>query len=180
MNHEPDSRDAEPFPELPTLGARLRWARQRAALTQADLAHQVGKRQQYISTLEQDRIDSPAPAVLAALATVLGVSPAWLMYGVAAPTVDRTGAEAGPPAAPLTAEESRLLQDYRSLAERDRALVRVLLQELRRLPPVSEPQAAPLSEAARRLAQQWEHLSPEGQAAIQAALQAWLPSPPER
>ena len=173
MNRESGLREAEPLPELPTLGTRLRWARQRAALNQAELARQLGKRQQYISTLEQDRIESPARAVLAALAAVLGVSPAWLMYGAAAPTVG--GAGTAPLAAPLTAEESHLLQRYRSLAERDRALVRFLVEELRRLSSVPEPQTAPLSESARRLAQQWEQLSPEGQAAIQAAIQAWLP-----
>ena len=180
MNHEPAPREAGPFPELPTLGARLRWVRQRAALTQTELARQLGKRQQYLSALEQNRIESPAPAILAALAAVLGVSPAWLMYGVAPPTVAYTEAEAGPPAVPLSPEESHLLQDYRALAERDRLLLRVLTQELRRLAPVSERPAALLSESALRLAQQWERLSPDGQAAIQAALQALLPRSPER
>src|SRR5512144_1095568 len=180
MSHEPAPRAAEPFPELPTLGARLRWARQRAALTQVELAHQLGKRQQYISSVEQNRIESPARTVLAALAAVLGVSPAWLMYGVAIPTVDSTRAEAGPPTVPLSAEESQLLQDYRALAERDRLLLGLLTQALRRLAPISEHPAAPLSKSALRLAQQWERLSPEGQTAIQAALQALLLLPPER
>src|SRR5512135_2825273 len=123
------NHQAEHLPDLPTLGTRLRWARQRAALNQTDLARPLGKRQQYISALEQDRIESPARAVLAALATVLGVSPAWLMYGATAPTVDTTAAGVGLPAVSLTAEESQLLQDYRALPERDRTLVRCLVQE---------------------------------------------------
>ena len=59
MSHEPAPREAGPFPELPTLGARLRWARQRAGLNQTELARQLGKRQQYLSALEQNRIESP-------------------------------------------------------------------------------------------------------------------------
>ena len=91
-----------------------------------------------------------------------------------------TKAEAGPPAVPLSPQESQLLQDYRALAERDRIFLRVLTQELRRLAPVSERPAALLSESALRLAQQWKRLSPDGQAAIQAALKALLPLSPER
>ena len=132
---------AEPLPGLPTLGTRLRWARHRAALNQTALARRLGKRQQYISSLEQDRIESPARAVLAVLAEALGISPAWLMYGAAAPTVDSLAAGAGPPAVLLTAEESQFLQDYRALTERDRTLVRGLVQELHRLPPGSNPPA---------------------------------------
>lgn len=160
MSDEPNGRDTETLPELPTLGARLRWARHRAVLKQADLARLLGKGQQYIATLEHDRIMSPSPAVLAALATRLAVSPAWLMYGVATA---------------LTADEHTLLEDYRPLEERDRALVRFLVQELRRVGAVPEPQTVPLSEAALRLAQQWDRLSPDGQATVQAALLSLLP-----
>ena len=180
MTHEPDPQETESLPQLPTLGTRLRWARQRAALNQAELAHQLGKRQQYISSLEQDRIESPARAVLVALAEVLGISPAWLMYGEAAPTANHIGGGAELPATRLTTEESHLLQDYHSLTERDRMLVRFLAQELRRLSPAPEPPASPLSDETIRLAQQWERLSPEGQAAIQATLQALLPPSLER
>src|SRR5512143_2523451 len=109
MSHETDPQETESLPQLPTLGTRLRWARQRAALNQAELAHQLGKRQQYISSIEQDRIESPARTVLAALAEVLGISPAWLMYGAAAPTVDRIASGAGLPFTRLTTEESYLL-----------------------------------------------------------------------
>jgi len=171
MSHESNPQ-AEQLPELPTLGTRLQWARQRAALNQTELARQLGKQQQYISSLEQDRIESPARAVLAALAAVLGVFPAWLMYGAAASTVDSPAAGAGPPTAPLTAEESHLLQDYRSLTERDRTLVRGLVQELHRLPSVSE--------SARRRAPHGEHLPREGQRVIQTALPGRLSLPPER
>jgi len=171
---------AETLPDLPTLGTRLHWARHRAALNQTDLARRLGKRQQYLSALEQDRIESPAPAILAALAAVLGVSPAWLMYGATAPTVDSRAAEAKPPAVSLTAEESQLLQNYRALTERDRALVRGLVQELHRLPPGSNPPPASVSEAARRRAPPEEPLPREGQRAIQTALPGWLPLPPER
>src|SRR5512144_1401749 len=106
MSPEPDPQETESLPQLPTLGTRLRWARQRAALNQTELAHRLGKRQQYISSLEQDRIESPARAVLAVMAEVLGISPAWLMYGAAAPTMDSLTAGVSPPAIPLTAEES--------------------------------------------------------------------------
>src|SRR5512135_1863331 len=152
---------AEPLPDLPTLGTRLRWARHRAALNQTDLARQLGKRQQYISSVEQDRIESPARAVLAVLAEVLGIPPAWLMYGATAPTVDSIAAGAGLPAVSLTAEESQFLQDYRALPERDRTLVRGLVQELHRLPPGSNPPPAPVSESARRRAPPEEPLPRE-------------------
>ena len=171
---------AEHLPDLPTLGTRLRWARHRAALNQTDLARRLGKRQQYLSALEKDRIESPAPAILAALAAVLGVSPAWLMYGATAPTVDSLAAGAGLPAVSLTAEESQFLQDYRALPERDRTLVRGLVQELHRLPPGSNPPPAPVSESARRRAPPGEHLPREGQRVIQTALPGRLPLPPER
>ena len=59
MSQEPAPREAAPLPELPTLGARLRWARQRAALTQVELARQLGKRQQYISSVEQTGLRPP-------------------------------------------------------------------------------------------------------------------------
>ena len=174
------NHQAESLPDLPTLGTRLRWARHRAALNQTDLARRLGKRQQYISSVEQDRIESPARAVLAALAEVLGISPAWLMYGAAAPTVDSLTAGVRPPAIPLTAEESQLLQDYRALMERDRTLVRGLVQELHRLPPGSNPPPAPVSESARRRAPHGEPLPREGQRVIQTALPGRLPLPPER
>jgi transcriptional regulator with XRE-family HTH domain len=171
---------AEPLLDLPTLGTRLRWARQRAALNQTDLARRLGKRQQYLSALEQDRIESPAPAILAALAAVLGVSPAWLMYGATAPTADSRAAGAGLPAVSLTAEESQFLQDYRTLTERDRTLVRGLVQELHRLPPGSNPPPASVSESAHRQAPPGEHRPRESQRVIQTALPGWLLPPPER
>ncbi|MFO1429868.1 MAG: helix-turn-helix domain-containing protein [Candidatus Competibacteraceae bacterium] len=108
------------YPTCRRWGPAGAWARRRAALKQANLARLLGKKQQYISSLEHDRIESPTRAVLAALAARLAVSPAWLMYGAAAV---------------LIAAERALLEDYRHLGDRDRALVRCLVQTLRHLPP---------------------------------------------
>lgn len=66
---------------LQTVGKRLLWARQRAKITQVQLAQRTGVSQQLISKMERDMIDSPDKEVIMNISKELGVSPAWLMYG---------------------------------------------------------------------------------------------------
>jgi transcriptional regulator with XRE-family HTH domain len=65
----------------PTLGGRLRVARERRALTATALARPAGCTPQQIGAWEADRVRSPAPHIVRRLATGLGASPAWLLHG---------------------------------------------------------------------------------------------------
>ena len=71
---------------MKTLGKRIRWARERAGMTQSELATHVnvaaGSR---VSEWENDRRQPSAP-VLMALPTVLGISGHWLLTGEGART----------------------------------------------------------------------------------------------
>ena len=68
------------LPKLPTLAARLKWAREERGMTQTALGEAVGKDQTAISKIERGDILNPREIV--AIGEVLGVSPAWLQYGV--------------------------------------------------------------------------------------------------
>jgi transcriptional regulator with XRE-family HTH domain len=64
-----------------TIGGRIREARLRKGMAQADLASAVGVRQLAISQLENDRVGDPKASTLLAMADVLGVSVDWLLRG---------------------------------------------------------------------------------------------------
>lgn len=66
---------------METLGARIRWARERAGLTQSELAEKVGVAAgSRVSEWENDRRQPSAP-VLMALPGELGISGHWLLTG---------------------------------------------------------------------------------------------------
>ena len=66
---------------METLGQRLRHARQRAVMTQAELAQAAGVALITANRLENDAIDNPRPETVRRLARALGVDPAWLLFG---------------------------------------------------------------------------------------------------
>ncbi len=61
------------------IGARVRELRTEAGLTQAQLAVRAGTNQAVIQKIENGH--SIRPRILAELAHVLGVNPAWLQFG---------------------------------------------------------------------------------------------------
>lgn len=65
---------------LTTFGSRLRWARQRLEMSQADLSELLGIKQPNITLWEQDRRNPKSTTVLR-LAKGLGVDPGWLAFG---------------------------------------------------------------------------------------------------
>ena len=66
---------------MTTIGRRVREARQRAALSQADLAERAGLQEVTISRIENERYGPPRPSTIRKLAEALGVTTAWLLYG---------------------------------------------------------------------------------------------------
>jgi transcriptional regulator with XRE-family HTH domain len=66
---------------METVGERLRWARQRRAWSQADLAERSGVPIGTISRTENNRFGGPKPSTVRKLAVALDIDPAWLVYG---------------------------------------------------------------------------------------------------
>ena len=66
---------------MQTIGTRIRHARQRALMTQEDLASASGVAVVTLSRLENDQYTEPRPATVRKLAQALDVDPAWLMFG---------------------------------------------------------------------------------------------------
>ena len=68
---------------MDTIGDRLRWARERQVLTQADLADRSGVPVVTISRIENGHHEGrPRQSTVRKLALALGVDPVWLMWGV--------------------------------------------------------------------------------------------------
>jgi transcriptional regulator with XRE-family HTH domain len=65
---------------LGTLASRLRYARERKGLTQEELARAVGTSQQVINHIETGQTKKPRK--IEDIANILGVSPAWLQFGI--------------------------------------------------------------------------------------------------
>lgn len=63
---------------VPGLGARIREARLRRGLRQADVAHELGISRRALWTYEHERSD-PSAFSLRSLAQALGVSADWLL-----------------------------------------------------------------------------------------------------
>ncbi len=63
------------------IGARLRSARLRLALSQEDLATRSGVPVVTISRAENDRFEMPRPSTVRKLAQALDVAPGWLLFG---------------------------------------------------------------------------------------------------
>lgn len=68
-----------------TIGQRVQLHRKRAGLTLRRLAREAGVAPGYLSQIEHDKSTNPSMQVVAALATVLGVTPADLGFGPPAP-----------------------------------------------------------------------------------------------
>src|ERR687888_1913642 len=68
-----------PTNRSPPLALTVRTARQRAHLTQAELARRVGVSRAAIAELEAGRIQQPRAAVFARLSAVLGIPAALLL-----------------------------------------------------------------------------------------------------
>ena len=66
---------------METFGTRLKEARQRKVLTQAELAHAAGVALITVNRLENDAIEDPRPGTVRKLAQALDVDPAWLLFG---------------------------------------------------------------------------------------------------
>ena len=69
---------------LPTLAARLRWARERKGLTGVGLARAIkreGKTIYRYEARDPEKAEMPSRSTLKQLARVLGVSAVWLEYG---------------------------------------------------------------------------------------------------
>lgn len=72
---------------MPDLASRIRIARERAGLTQKELADYFGYKPQTVSGWERDatskqKPNAPGPAVLAKIAAITNVSLKWLLTGV--------------------------------------------------------------------------------------------------
>ena len=93
--------------------SNLKAARERAHLSQRELAKQSGVSQQAISVIEKGE-RSPSEATMKMLADALGCSVADLMNG---DTLE--GSEYA-----LTAEEKKLIDDYRSLNRQGQEYIR--------------------------------------------------------
>ena len=67
---------------MQTIGARLKFARQRQALSQEDLATQSGVPVVTISRMENAPAErQPRPSTIRKLSAALGVEPGWMMFG---------------------------------------------------------------------------------------------------
>jgi len=67
---------------MATVGERLRSARERRVLTQADLATKAKVTVVAISRIENGRLDgTPRQSTVRRLARALKVDPAWLLFG---------------------------------------------------------------------------------------------------
>jgi transcriptional regulator with XRE-family HTH domain len=73
--------------KLDTLGARLRWARKNAQMTQAAASRAVGLSQPTLSDLENDNTKGTSSIV--ELASLYGISAQWLKSGRGSPQAQR-------------------------------------------------------------------------------------------
>lgn len=70
------------LPSLRTVGERVAWARERARLTQLQLADRIGRTQQHVSALEKNKLGSPGKALIMKVSKELEVPAAWLLFGI--------------------------------------------------------------------------------------------------
>ncbi|WP_425477033.1 helix-turn-helix domain-containing protein [Cognatiluteimonas weifangensis] len=103
------------------LGDRIKSARERACLSQAELASQSGITQQSLSNLERGKSRSLNGDALLQMARALGCSPDWLVYGDGASSSD---------SAALREDEQLLLSIFRGLGREEKRLVVRLLRGL--------------------------------------------------
>lgn len=80
-----------PNPRYLGLPARLRKARKQSGLSRAALGHKVGRDAEVAAYVETGQ-RLPTVGTIARLASGLGISPAWLAYGLGEPTSESTPA----------------------------------------------------------------------------------------
>lgn len=110
------------------MGARIRAARQAAQLTQLGLAEAVGVSRSAVAQWETDR-SGQVGVNLAKVASVLGVSPTYLLNGTVGP--EGSSAAESP-------QEMALLRIYREMDEADRQTLLRLAIRLSRGPAPME------------------------------------------
>ncbi len=67
--------------DMTTIAGRLRWARQRRALSQEQLAAKSGVTEAAISRIENGKILAPRMGTMQKLAKAITVDPGWLVTG---------------------------------------------------------------------------------------------------
>ena len=80
-----------PYKYMDTLGSRLRRRRRERGLTQEQLAIKAGTNQAVIQKIENGK--SLRPRKINEIAKVLGVNPAWLMFGDRSATLSTEAVE---------------------------------------------------------------------------------------
>ena len=98
-----------------TTGERIRFARKKAGLTQAELANKVGVKFSAIHKYETGMIVNLKRETIATLAEVLNVSPAWLMC-LDDPVV-------------LSTEEEDLIRCWRQASDKERQNIAFILRD---------------------------------------------------
>jgi transcriptional regulator with XRE-family HTH domain len=146
-----------------TFGENLRAARERAQLSQGQLAERLKfKRTTPLSIWEHGH-KFPGPKTMIKLATAIGCTTADLLHGVETPYDRLRGHASATNGETLTADERQLLKFYRGLSpalqRRHVALMAVTQSALAALPPLSTgrtkdlpppPAPAPVGRAAAR------------------------------
>ena len=104
------------------IGSRISSTRDLRGLTLDDVASRVGVAKSTISRYENGTIAKLKLPVLESIAHVLQVDPNWLIGNTDNPMV--------PTFAPLTADETQLVEDYRSLNPEGQTAARTMLAGL--------------------------------------------------
>lgn len=116
------------------LARRLLLSRRDLDITQADLAQQAGSTSAaYISDLERGKVTNPTVEVIAALAAVLGVSPAYLLGWSDIPLSEEASA-IGENYVPYTVNPriQELIDLYEDLDPANQAIALEIINTLRR------------------------------------------------
>lgn len=106
-----------------TLSERVKLAREKAGMTQAQLARALGISQPSVHDLESGRTKQFRSSTLLKMAKVLGQSPEWLAGG-------EGGLMPISPQAIKTPEEDELLLSYRKLSSAEKKIVLRMVRAL--------------------------------------------------
>lgn len=102
---------------MQTLGARLKYAREKKSLSQEKLATLAGTTQQNIQNIEAGLVQRPRK--IGAIAKALGESPAWLQFGTK--EIEK-----------LDADAIELAQDWMELEEPQKSALKNAILEMAR------------------------------------------------
>ncbi len=98
-----------------TLAERVKFARQKAELSQAQLAAQIGIAQPSLHDIESGRTSSLRSSTLFRMAHVLGQTPEWL--------ADNVGILTNSERAPFSKDENTLLESFCKLTAAEKKIV---------------------------------------------------------